>query len=528
MKNILTFIICFISQILFCQQSNVVLISNALDSLYQDNLITTTKEEVELSSLDTFLISIFHLKDSLLEFRLKSFINFRESIRNINDTLALNPLTSSEIKFLKDSKAFEHFQTYLSIPYSQIPDSIIYDDKCWLLNYHQVGQDTNFLCNLFRNGTKFTQIIYAYNRLFSLLDSVKFTQFYYDNLNIIANDSILFLKVLDDSKEYFKPFPLDSNSKLNFIQHYDTNVYENLVLFNYYFENGPSILEVFDTTLNEIIAFGEKNQRESEYNLKIELENHQREIDSMSIIDFRNSDPQFFSAVNDSTIYGNDYEFYPPIPIGDDGMRFDTLTNDSLFYRLEHINITAVYDTISTEEDLNSNSTVIHLRKILQIIGDRFLNNTLDPNTSQTALIDQVIDQYTEYIVQDSVNVRDRTYEALMQICRLWRLAEHKYINWPLTNSTELHNTLFFLVKFQANEAMIINFIQRADSLSAIGNLEKATIYIAPLSAIYDVKNIQEHSKEIPPRRPLRSLEDSNRWCKDYIIPALRRYNFID
>lgn len=528
MKNVLALIFCLISHYIFCQQTNVVIISNALDNLYQDNSINTTQEEIELSSLDTFLKSIFHLKDSLLELRLNSFINFRESIRNLDDTLALDPLTSSEINFLSDSKAFKHFQTYLAIPYNQIPDSIIFDDKCWLLNYHHVGVDTNYLSNLFRTGSKYSQIIYAYNRLFSLLDSTNFTQFFYHHLYKISTDSNLLIRILDDSKEYHKPFPLDSNVKLKFIQLYDTNSYVNLVKFNYYFENGPSILEVFDPTLNEIIAFSEKNQSEMEYIRKIDFENHQREVDSLSIIDFRNSDPQFFAAVDDTTLYENDYEFYPPIPIGDDGMRFDTLTNDSLFYRLEHINITSVYDTISTEEDLNLNSTVIHLRKILQIIGDRYLNNTLNPNPTQMALIDQVIDQYTEYIVQDSINVRYRTYEALMQICRLWRLAEHKYINWPLTNSTELHNTLFFLVKFQANEAMIINFIQRADSLSAIGNLEKATIYIAPLSAIYDVKNIQEHSKEIPPRRPLRSLEDSNRWCKDYIIPALRRYNFID
>jgi len=45
---------------------------------------------------------------------------------------------------------------------------------------------------------------------------------------------------------------------------------------------------------------------------------------------------------------------------------------------------------------------------------------------------------------------------------------------------------------------------------------------------IYNFKYIENIGYAIPPKRPFRTLDDSNRWCKEYIIPALRRFNLIE
>ena len=508
------------------QSSSVDSISKILDDIYLDGLYNSQKDYDALSLADSFLLSIYHIKDTLLEKRLNDYIVFRN---NITRESFFVPAFGLEEKFYVAAKTFKYFQEYAHLNYSEIPDSLIKDEAFLLLDYHQVSKDTHFLINIIKNANTHGQFMYPYFRLFEKMDSAQFTQFYYDYNNFISRDTYLLGRLINDSKRYHKPYPLLPNAETVYLNYYDTSDQAILRNYNYYFKDGPfpenpSLVEA----RKQKAIDSENDWRERNELRRIEEELRQSQDDSLGMEALRNSDPIFYAAAEDSTLYGSDNEFYPPIPVGDDGMRFDTITNDSLFYRLEQINLKAVYDTVRTESDLNSNTTVIHLRKLLQIIGDRYLNNTLIPNSSQIAILDQVIDQYTEYIFHDSVNVRYRTYESMMQICRLWRLAEHKYIYWPLINSPNLQSTLYYLFKFQANETMIINFIQKADSLNTIGNLEKANIYIAALSTIYNTKYLEPYSNEIPPRRPIRSLVDSNRWCKEFIIPTLRRYKYID
>lgn len=508
------------------QSSAVDSISKILNGIYLDGLYNSQKDYDDLRLADSFLLSIYHIKDSLLEKRLNDYIEFRNNITRESFWV---PAFGLEEKFYIDAKTFKYFQEYSHLKYSEIPDSLIKDDALWLLDYHQISKDTHYIVNILKNANTDWQFGYPYKTFYENYDSAQFTQFYYDYHNYISRDTYLLIRLINDSKEHHKPYPLLPETETLYLNYFDTIDQEYLRNYYYYFRDGPFPVDPDKEAERKQREIDSENDwRERNELRRIEEELRQRQDDSLGIVALRNSDPKFYAAAEDSTLYGSDNEFYPPIPVGDDGMRFDTITNDSLFYRLEQINLKSVYDTIRTESDLNSNTIVIHLRKLLQIIGDRYLNNILSPNPTQMALLDQVIDQYTEYIVQDSENIRYRTYESMMQICRLWRLAEHKYIYWPLTNSTNLQSTLYYLIKFQANETMIINFIQRADSLNTKGNLEKANIYITALSTIYNTKYLEPYSNEIPPRRPIRSLGDSNRWCKEYIIPALRRYKYID
>ena len=57
---------------------------------------------------------------------------------------------------------------------------------------------------------------------------------------------------------------------------------------------------------------------------------------------------------------------------------------------------------------------------------------------------------------------------------------------------------------------------------------QKVINFLIEKNYLNEAKFIENIGYAMPARRPFRTLEDSNRWCFDYIIPALQRYKFID
>ncbi len=507
------------------QSSSVDSISKILDDIYLDGLYNSQKDYDALSLADSFLLSIYHIKDTLLEKRLNDYIVFRN---NITSESFWVPAFGLEEKFYVDAKTFKYFQEYAHLNYSEIPDSLIKDEAFLLLDYHQVSKDTHFLINIIKNANTHGQFMYPYFRLFEKMDSAQFTQFYYDYNNYISRDTYLLGRLINDSKEHHKPYPLLPTAETFYINYYDTSDQAILSEYYYYFKDGPFPVDPDKEAERKQREIDSENDwRERNELRRIEEELIKRQTDSLEINYLFNPNILYYGNILDSTLYSYDYEFYGPVSSGDDGMRFDTLSNDTIFSILNSINITSVYDTIITPQDLNNNSTAINLRKINQIIGDRYLNNTLIPNTIQIKLIDQVIDQYSKYLKKDNFTYSPNNHEAYMQIFRLWRLAEHKYLEWPYEKNDHLHSYLLDFINYQATESMILKIIQRADSLDAHGEHSIAIQYISILNRIYQNKNIEDELN-FAPRRPKRSLSDSNRWCKEYIIPALRRYKYID
>ncbi|MCC7025946.1 MAG: hypothetical protein IT265_03245 [Saprospiraceae bacterium] len=102
------------------QSSSVDSISKILDDIYLDGLYNSQKDYDALSLADSFLLSIYHIKDTLLEKRLNDYIVFRNNITHESFWV---PAFGLEEKFYVDAKTFKYFQEYAHLNYSEIPDS---------------------------------------------------------------------------------------------------------------------------------------------------------------------------------------------------------------------------------------------------------------------------------------------------------------------------------------------------------------------------------------------------------------------
>ncbi|MBK8242609.1 MAG: hypothetical protein IPK88_04220 [Saprospiraceae bacterium] len=524
MKQILISMFLIYSININCQQSNSEYFNAKLDSLYKDSLISTIDEKEELMIMDSILLSIFFIKDSFLEMRFKSYLNFRSNL--FDDLNSVIFASGNEQKFLTDVQNYIYFQKFTILPYSIIPDSIISENtNLDLLNYHQVSTDTHFVANLFRNAINENQIWYSYQRLYDLLDSTQFNLFYNENLNNFQVDSNIFMATLVNSFQDHKPYPLASNSESIYIQFFDTNININLIVFNHYFRDGPRFQDLVDIEQKDSIRLLNEISKNIFFEKEaIKLDSAMRVRDSLSSELLKFKVPEAYLAYQDTTLWEDNGQV--PVWVGEDGMRFDTLNNDELFYWLTQINVSDVYDTVNSYLDLNSSPTIIHLRKIFQLIGDRYIFQGIMPNSSQMIQLGQIIDIYVEYIKQDTISCMHE--EATLQIQRLWNLAEFKYIDWPIINNENLNQDFSVAVDFHCTESLLLEMIRRADTYELAGNHDLAFRYIHPLMYIYNFKYIENIGYAIPPRRPFRTLEDSNRWCIDYVIPALQRYKLID
>ncbi len=524
MKLILISILLFFSKNINCQQSNVEFFNNKLNSIYQDSTVNTLTEVAEIYYLDSFLKSIFQIRDSLLEIRFVDFIDFRMNIYHNQEFLS--PLSEPESSFLNDVRNYIEYQSFTLYSYNSIPDSIIAKkSNLLLLNYHQISNDTNFIANLFRYPLNNKQKWYSYYRLYELLDSSQFTQFYYENAYYFTKDTFIFFKTVDNSFGHKKPYPMLSNTESIFIEYADTSIYNNLITYNYYFKNGQWPTDLINVEQKELAKKDEADLRNIYLQqIAIEFDSLMSLSDSLSLESLKFKCPEAYLAYQDTTLWGDNGQV--PVWVGEDGMRFDTLSNDELFNLLAQINVSNVYDTVNSYLDLNSSPTVIHLRKIFQLIGDRFIYQGIMPNSSQMIQLGQIIDIYVDYIKQDTISCMHE--EATLQIQRLWNLAEFKYIDWPIVNNENLNKDFSVAVDFHCTESLLLEMIRRADAYELAGNHDLAFRYIHPLMYIYNFKYIENIGYAIPPRRPFRSLEDSNRWCIDYVIPALQRYKLID
>lgn len=95
-------------------------------------------------------------------------------------------------------------------------------------------------------------------------------------------------------------------------------------------------------------------------------------------------------------------EYFSP-DLGDDGIRFDTLSNERLFQELENINLNTIKQEYNTEYMVNTQPKVIHLHKIVQLMGDRYIAKSLIPTPSQQVQIEALLD-FLEYEIKVDTN----------------------------------------------------------------------------------------------------------------------------
>ncbi|MBK6699771.1 MAG: hypothetical protein IPG55_07685 [Saprospiraceae bacterium] len=522
MKNKLLVIIYLLSFNTYGQQNLVQYTDSILKLVYHDSIISGDQEDAQLGKLDSIISLNCFIKDSNLEERLNKYIEFINSIGELS--LYDYRFFPFESRFYYTAQNYHKLQLLSNIPYNQIPDTLSQNGNLELLYYHEAIRDTHFLMNLFRVTQSYDNKIFAYGSLLTL-DSIQFQEFYNNHFSYIKNDTNLFLQTVVYSKKYGKPFPFPDLAKDIFVLYIDTTNRVNKLNYEYYFGIGlnPNII-LMDEEYEANRPQREQFEREKEEANRILEEEYMNVRDSLNWISLKTKVPQYFNAIGDTTLWDDNGDY--PMWTGDDGMRFDTFSTEEIFNRLAQINFVALYDTIKNEGDLNASATAIHMRKMLQIIGDRNIYRGYIPSSSQMLLLNQLIDLYTEYLMQDTLECMSR--ESILQMQRLWNLAEYKYIDWPILNNEFLNFQFVNAVRIHATESLILAMIGRADAYELAGNHDLAYRYIKPLMSIYEAKFIENIGYAMPARRPFRTLEDSNRWCFDYIIPALQRYKFID
>ena len=86
----------------------------------------------------------------------------------------------------------------------------------------------------------------------------------------------------------------------------------------------------------------EQFEREKEEANRILEEEYMNVRDSLNWISLKTKVPQYFNAIGDTTLWDDNGDY--PMWTGDDGMRFDSLTNEELFVFLTSIDAKSIYD----------------------------------------------------------------------------------------------------------------------------------------------------------------------------------------
>ncbi|HRG32626.1 MAG: hypothetical protein JNK69_08090 [Saprospiraceae bacterium] len=241
------------------------------------------------------------------------------------------------------------------------------------------------------------------------------------------------------------------------------------------------------------------------------------------VIDFNtlsDQDKLYYMVYSDTTLWENGY---PTINNGDDAMRFDTFSNAYLINLIRNYNYSEVYDSLRSSEDFSRNTSVVHLRKIFQILGDRNTFGSYTPSSQDTGILYAWVDKYYDEVLHS--NYPAMQDEAADQILRLWRLVYPRWVGW-LKNENLMERALIKQrIIYMLNEELILDLIARGDAVYNPESPKEAHILANPLLDVFYGVVIPEHLKSA--RRPSWSAMDAQHWVDDYIVPALKRWKYF-
>ncbi len=232
-----------------------------------------------------------------------------------------------------------------------------------------------------------------------------------------------------------------------------------------------------------------------------------------------------YLALLDTTLHDLNDEYFSP-RIGDDGKRFDALSNGKLFLELERVNLRTIKQEYDSEYKINTQPKVIYLQKIVQLIGDRYISNRLLPSANQQTQIYELLDFIENEIKVDSNQVWNRI--AIELLYRLWHLSVPRLKSWVTSEERFLQEFAWQNLHFFADEAMVLELVQKFEAEYLDGNKYNATKYLAPLQNIDLYKQIELSQFNLPPRRiPSRTFDQSYEWCQKYIWPAFLKAGWL-
>ncbi len=533
MKKIYVIIsLFFISKEVLAQNSEIDSLKNIIDSLYtayimypggfSGGYVLDSMDYIRLEMGTKIIRSKMKSCDTVILHLLKDYVSFRENVYDL-DYIAMQPLSISEDTFFNCAKDYITMRLFCPIDSIHIIDSILDYDAVELLKYFEISRDTNFLGKLFRENGSDIKYNYAIDRLYELFDSTVLLDFYYNNKRYFMKDANLFLDRMIRSKKESKPFSILPMDEQDYLIVEDTSGYWQKKYYHYIFKGGPDPKEIWFDSIYWARKPEEDRKREEWIRQReIQEEEYYRINDSISRATIYDRIGMYWKyAYSDTTLWNADGTV--PVLEVDDGMRFDTLTTEEIFIRLNAIDFHEVYDTAQSMWSLNHKVVTIHLRKIFQILGDRCAYGLFVPDSSQRQLLDQWIDDY--YLMACNDTIFEKKREAGRQLLRMWRLLYPKLKNWIDIEDKCSDGMLGILkqLKYLVTEPMVLDIIADGDAAFANGDLAKVSYIGYFLATIWRDLDIPENQRM--QRRPVRTAVETQQWVDAYIYPALVRWN---
>ncbi len=200
----------------------------------------------------------------------------------------------------------------------------------------------------------------------------------------------------------------------------------------------------------------------------------------------------------------------------DDGRVFSDYTNAELFGIFDSIDIYTAYGRYDTN-GLGRNVEIIWLRKINQIIGDRYLSGELNGDAPE---IQHLIEQYEQ--VLDRMFVRDSFFddefthswmlydsfmnfglerEVKFELLRLWDLPLQTYFRWIESDRNSFAQIAAFNMRHLLDETLIEEILRRAQQAKDRGDESTLNNYYSVLSYIRFYAHPNSADPLLPPRR---------------------------
>ena len=231
---------------------------------------------------------------------------------------------------------------------------------------------------------------------------------------------------------------------------------------------------------------------------------------------------------------------------GDDLRMFSDLSNAQLFAVLDSIDLIAAYQHAVAQylpdQGLNADHTVIWLRKIIQIIGDRHLNNQLSGYDSQIrSIIDQyaqLLDQmygrdsiyyeeFEEWAIIDSFSNRHLEDEIREQLARLWDLPEETYFKWVESGKSPYANLGAYGLKIIVTEPIVLEIMRRIPIAYKEHRYVTYSRYVSVLEHVRFYSRPNATGYILPPRRKSHHMtkEQAMDWRVRLVEPFFKQQN---
>jgi len=427
--------------------------------------------------------------------------------------------------YMKDQLAAFRLSYRMSEYSSQMQlDSSIHYRSDILLKYLSDKLPVDQITASYKNNTDVEYRIFLFGGLIRKLDKAKIPEVYYmliDTLLIDRTDYRMAINLLRDCRipecdslfnlEYHR---FDTLKDLN--NDFDKSLWEDI------FNRGDEIRDSLRTVkmVQEIYR-----RQDSIREAMLEIENAPFD-EALYLSSLDSAKKIQYLASRDTTLW-HDGRIYT----GDDGTNFNTWSNKLIIKKLSSINTLQFYAfALFNPSLLYEEKSMIHLSKILQIIGDRIMNKSFSPNSDQIQILNQFIREFSNYYCTALNSSQALQWQSRKQLLCLWPLLNEHVMDWlvhPQPCYRILAKDLLICI---FSEDLVKALIHKMDFPSNENEKRSKQVYFEALGLLYkyDQTEGMQFLLDLPPRRPLRNYQQTQDWIDRLIEPARIRHGISE